>query len=255
MSIPGIGHYTAAAIRNFAFNLPTPCLDTNIRRILHRTFVGPERTDGTFPKDDRYLLKIAEEVLEAALAPPSLPNPLSHPSTTPSLFSSSLTMNGHSPLSGEARGRGGEGGRGGEAIESPHDAANWLAALMDFGSLVQTKKNPQWAECPLTIGNLMVTSQESFERRVLPTQNSKLREPGRRIAGRFVPDRIIRGRIVEALRDAPTGLSFHALGRRAAADWSLRLHRAWLQEILRKLAADRLIEERARKFSLAEESA
>ena len=33
LQIPGIGEYTAAAIRNFAFNLPTPCIDTNIRRI------------------------------------------------------------------------------------------------------------------------------------------------------------------------------------------------------------------------------
>lgn len=63
----GIGAYTAAAIRNFAFDLPTPCLDTNIRRILHRTFVGPERADGTWRKNDAYLLRLAEEVLEAAL--------------------------------------------------------------------------------------------------------------------------------------------------------------------------------------------
>jgi A/G-specific adenine glycosylase len=37
-TIPGIGHYTAGAIRNFAFGIPTPCIDTNIRRILHRVF-------------------------------------------------------------------------------------------------------------------------------------------------------------------------------------------------------------------------
>ena len=41
IQIKGIGAYTAGAIRNFAFNLPTPCIDTNIRRILHRAFVGP----------------------------------------------------------------------------------------------------------------------------------------------------------------------------------------------------------------------
>jgi A/G-specific adenine glycosylase len=67
MSIKGIGHYTAAAIRNFAFGLPTPCIDTNIRRILHRTFIGPENADGTWKKDDKYLLKLAAEVLEVAL--------------------------------------------------------------------------------------------------------------------------------------------------------------------------------------------
>lgn len=67
LCIKGIGEYTAAAIRNFAFNLPTPCLDTNIRRILHRVFVGPEHADGTWRKSDRELMKIAEDVLNAAL--------------------------------------------------------------------------------------------------------------------------------------------------------------------------------------------
>jgi A/G-specific adenine glycosylase len=37
-SLPGIGPYTAAAIRNFAFGIPTACADTNIRRILERVF-------------------------------------------------------------------------------------------------------------------------------------------------------------------------------------------------------------------------
>jgi A/G-specific adenine glycosylase len=67
-SIKGIGVYTAGAIRNFAFGIPTPCIDTNIRRILHRFFVGPENPDGTWKKDDTYLMKIAAEVLEVATA-------------------------------------------------------------------------------------------------------------------------------------------------------------------------------------------
>jgi A/G-specific adenine glycosylase len=59
LQIKGIGPYTAAAIRNFAWNLPTPCIDTNIRRILHRTFYGPEETDGTWKIGDRILLDVA----------------------------------------------------------------------------------------------------------------------------------------------------------------------------------------------------
>jgi A/G-specific adenine glycosylase len=66
-SLPGVGHYTAAAIRNFAFNLPTACLDTNIRRIYHRTFIGPEKADGTWKEHDRTVLKIAEKTLEKAV--------------------------------------------------------------------------------------------------------------------------------------------------------------------------------------------
>jgi len=201
-SIKGLGHYTAAAVRNFAFNMSTPCIDTNIRRILHRTFVGPERADGTWEKDDRFLLHIAEEVLKMAM----------------------------------------DGQRN-------HDARNWHAALMDFGSLVQTKKNPRWDLCPLTAKKLMKATIKNFPRSQVRTPNP---EPGRKICGRFVPNRIVRGRIVEALRDAPAGLSLDALGRRIAADWSKALHRRWLQEILTRLRRDALVTERARKYVLVD---
>ncbi|MDO8468591.1 MAG: hypothetical protein Q7S29_02430 [Candidatus Peribacter sp.] len=226
-SIKGIGHYTAAAIRNFAFNIPTPCIDTNIRRILHRTFAGPERPDGTWAKDDRYVLHIAEEVLDAALQGSQRDG-------------SRRCAPHHDTL---------------HAI--PHDARNWHAALMDFGSLVQTKKNPRWGLCPLTRSGRMKTTQQLFERSQrrrsqLEAHSSKLREPGRRISGRFVPNRIVRGRIVEALRDAPAGLSLDALGRRVAADWSHARHRQWLGGILARLQRDRLVSERARKFILCD---
>jgi len=201
-SIKGLGHYTAAAVRNFAFNMSTPCIDTNIRHILHRTFVGPERADGTWEKDDRFLLHIAEEVLKMAM----------------------------------------DGQRN-------HDARNWHAALMDFGSLVQTKKNPRWDLCPLTAKKLMKATIKNFPRSQVRSPNP---EPGRKIAGRFVPNRIVRGRIVEALRDAPAGLSLDVLGRRIASDWSKARHRRWLQEILTRLRRDALVTERARKYVLVD---
>ncbi|MDD5040842.1 MAG: hypothetical protein PHX87_01685 [Candidatus Peribacteraceae bacterium] len=203
-SIKGLGHYTAAAIRNFAFNLPTPCIDTNIRRILHRTFVGPECPDGTWKKDDRYLIEIAEEVLHAAL----------------------------------------DGQVG-------HDARNWHAALMDFGSLVQTKKDPKWEECPLTRKGLMKATEKNVPQIEIRTSKP---EPGRVIKGSFVPDRIVRGRVIEALRDAPAGLSLDTLGRRVAADWSLVAHRTWLTAILTKLRKEELVEERSGKYALRVEA-
>lgn len=202
-AVKGLGHYTAAAVRNFAFNAPTPCIDTNIRRILHRTFVGPENADGSWAKDDRFLLTIAAAVLEAA-------------------------MDGR----------------------PDHDARNWHAALMDFGSLVQTKRNPQWDLCPLTAQGLMKATGVNFPKSEVRIPKS---EPGRIITGRFVPNRIVRGRIVEALRDQPSGLSLDELGRRVAADWSAVLHRRWLENILSRLQHDALVMANEQRFLLAED--
>lgn len=41
-SLPGVGKYTAAAIRAFAFNLDDAPVDTNVRRIVNRTLFGLE---------------------------------------------------------------------------------------------------------------------------------------------------------------------------------------------------------------------
>ncbi len=42
LALPGIGPYTASALRAFAFELDDVALDTNIRRIVHRTALGIE---------------------------------------------------------------------------------------------------------------------------------------------------------------------------------------------------------------------
>ncbi|MDD5751381.1 MAG: hypothetical protein PHS73_02575 [Candidatus Peribacteraceae bacterium] len=227
-SIPGIGHYTAAAILNFAFNIPTPCIDTNIRRILHRTFIGPENPDGTWKKDDRYLLRLAGEVLQLACHD-ELVEPWARVSTLRRAQGDTLPY-------------------------IPHDARNWHAALMDFGSLVQTKSKPKWEECPLTARGLMVTTKSSFEgsNQKPVTKNQKLRESGRIIRGRFTPNRIIRGRIVEALRDARQGLPLDIIGRTVCTDWSKKRHQEWLSEIVEKLKRDKLITCKRKKYILAD---
>ncbi len=42
LGLPGIGPYTAAAVRAFAFDLDDVALDTNLRRIVHRVALGVE---------------------------------------------------------------------------------------------------------------------------------------------------------------------------------------------------------------------
>lgn len=44
MDLPGIGPYTSNAILSFAHNLPFPCIDTNIRRIILHELKLPEST-------------------------------------------------------------------------------------------------------------------------------------------------------------------------------------------------------------------
>ncbi len=198
--LPGIGHYTAGAIRNFAFGIPTACMDVNIRRILHRFFIGPENPDGTWKKSDRELLPLSEQVMTEA-----------------------LLMN-----------------RG--------TSADFFAALMDFGSIVCTKNSPKW--------ELMSTQLQSvcmaYGKDITRTKKVNKKEPGRMMAGRFVPNRIFRGKIVEALRDAPGGLTREAVGRSAIADWSMGDHMDWLDGLLLKLSQDGLLEKKGKKYRLKE---
>ncbi len=213
-SISGIGHYTAGAIRNFAFNLPTACIDTNIRRILHRCFIGPEQSDGTFKVSDKKLIVLLEDVMAAAM-------------------------------------------------KSGWKAKDFYAALMDFGSLVCTKNNPKWQLMPVGMrpifkayGKIPVAD---FSKKSL---QGKKREPGREVAGKFIPNRIFRGRIIDALREEKRGLTLPEIGKRITLDWpagqssrrsegwSFADYREWLTGLLEKLTKDDLIEQDFKKWLL-----
>jgi A/G-specific adenine glycosylase len=50
-SLPGIGPYTASAIRAFGFNIDDAPVDTNVRRILNRVFVGLEYPQAASPRE------------------------------------------------------------------------------------------------------------------------------------------------------------------------------------------------------------
>jgi A/G-specific adenine glycosylase len=63
LKLPGIGPYTAGAIACFAFEQVVSFMDTNIRRVIQRLFVGPEESE---PASDARLLAIAQ-----AAVPPS----------------------------------------------------------------------------------------------------------------------------------------------------------------------------------------
>jgi len=59
LNLPGIGPYTAGAIRAFAFNLYTPLIETNIRRIfIHHFFADRDEVS------DREIMEIMEDMGE-----------------------------------------------------------------------------------------------------------------------------------------------------------------------------------------------
>ena len=61
LKLKGIGRYTAGAIACFAYHKQVATVDTNIRRVLHRIFLGLEHPE---PKaNDIQMLALAEQVL------------------------------------------------------------------------------------------------------------------------------------------------------------------------------------------------
>lgn len=203
LAIKGIGAYTAGAIRTFAFDLPTPAMDVNIRRIVHRTFVGPENADGTWSADDKKLSAILQDVIDAWLA-------------------------------------------------AGHRGSDLYSALMDYGSLVQTKSNPKWGICVLTEKGIMKATPKNWTPPVRGAGNGKtLREPGRYVGTKYIPNRIFRGRIVEALRDHPKGLKLEEIGKWISPDYS-EDQLPWLQGLIKKLEQEEMVRPKGAKFLLAD---
>lgn len=61
LALPGIGPYTAGAIACFAYEQDVPFIDTNMRRVLHRIFVGVDLPKPTV--SDKEILTIAAEAI------------------------------------------------------------------------------------------------------------------------------------------------------------------------------------------------
>lgn len=55
LSLPGVGHYTAAAVAAFAFGRPTLVLDTNVRRVITRAWAGRAAPAAHVTKAEREL--------------------------------------------------------------------------------------------------------------------------------------------------------------------------------------------------------
>jgi len=61
--LPGVGRYTAAAVLTFAYGHDAAVLDTNVRRVLTRVFLGPRRTRRL--RGEKALWTLAETLVPA----------------------------------------------------------------------------------------------------------------------------------------------------------------------------------------------
>ncbi len=59
IALPGVGGYTAAAVACFAFGIPTPVVDTNVRRVLARVLSGQAQASASLTRADRDLAAAA----------------------------------------------------------------------------------------------------------------------------------------------------------------------------------------------------
>lgn len=203
IAIKGIGAYTAGAIRTFAFDLPTVAMDVNIRRLVHRTFVGPENPDGTWSQGDDELSGILQDVIDAWVA---------------------------------------AGYRG----------SDLYSALMDYGSLVQTKNNPKWDICALTEKGIMKATPKNWKPIARGSAKETLKkEPGRYVGTTYIPNRIFRGRIVEALRDHPNGLKIREIAKWISPDHGQE-PKGWLEGLIKKLIQDGMMKKRGDRYVLAD---
>ncbi len=179
VSLPGIGRYTANALRASAFGETVPVVDVNVQRVLSRIFWEMGTT-----KHVRALKQIWE-------------------------FADNLLPRGRT--------------------------YDWNQALMDLGASVCTARNPQCGHCPATS---LCASRSSMSRIVS-------QEPKREPSLEGIPNRMYRGRIVEALRQTKGARSLRAdqLGKRIHSSFGRR-HTTWLRDLLSGLQEDGLIQVR-----------
>lgn len=64
LALPGIGHYTARAIRCFAFGIPEPVVDTNVRRVVARAVFGQAQAGPPREVEDRRTVAAILHTLE-----------------------------------------------------------------------------------------------------------------------------------------------------------------------------------------------
>ena len=123
----------------------------------------------------------------------------------------------------------------------PRDAYTWNQALMDLGATICTSRRPRCTECP--VRSLCASVRVLEFAAPPPSARRSKAEP----SYRGIPQRIWRGRTVEALRNIreSSSISLDELGRLLKPDFRAR-ETVWLTSIVAGLARDGIVETRKR---------
>lgn len=165
VALPGIGDYTASAVMSFAYGERIAVIDTNIRRVLSRVFLGRESTGGVASREERQL---AWQVL---------------PEDVDAGDSGAQEDSGRLGLADPTVR---------SAAWREPSSARWNQAVMELGATVCIARKPACGICPLA-------GHCRFLKAGLPGLGAGRTRPRQRFAG---TDRQVRGAILRALRQA-----------------------------------------------------
>jgi A/G-specific adenine glycosylase len=120
-------------------------------------------------------------------------------------------------------------------------ASRWHHAVMDLGATICTARKPLCTSCPMAD---LCPSAHVLEH----AQRAKRAEP----MFRGEPQRLWRGRFVNALREAPAGLPPSALVAAAGATRLANDEQAWFRALIDALVRDGVVERSGRRIRLAD---
>ncbi|GGI14099.1 adenine glycosylase [Galliscardovia ingluviei] len=195
VALPGIGDYTASAVLSFAFGVRIAVVDTNIRRVLSRVFLGQESLGGSATKQERQLASdvLPHDINQVQHAACANHTEQSHHTAKSHRTeqTSNTTQANHAYQSEQTQ----------RTQSSDHIApwnkpsAIWNQAVMELGATVCTAKTPQCEQCPLQ-------SYCAFYAAGLPGLGQQRTRPRQKFKG---TDRQVRGIVLDALRKLPQG--------------------------------------------------
>ena len=166
VALPGIGDYTASAVMSFAYGERIAVIDTNIRRVLSRVFLGRESKGGAASREERQLAwQVLPEDADSEASDHRV-------NSDDSLGTADLQI------------------RSAAWREPP--SARWNQAVMELGATVCIARKPACDICPLA-------GHCRFLKDGLPGLGAGRTRPRQRFVG---TDRQVRGAILQALRRA-----------------------------------------------------